>query len=90
MGSEDEMVLKVQISAAVRILVGRMETHPEEFYEEGHKWDFIYGERFQKVMTEVEKGLIYERLKQLRRDEFDRRVMGKLLPPETEDEDEDE
>lgn len=84
-----------RISAAVRILVGRMQTNPDEFYEGNHKWDFIYGDRFQKVMTEVEKGLIYETLKQLRREEFDKRVMARLLPKDKdkdkdEDEDEDE
>ena len=74
-----------ELSAGVRALVGRMESNPEEFYEDTHKWRFIYGDRFREVMTEPEKGALHEGLKQVRRKEFDQKVMRELLKDEMEE-----
>lgn len=74
-----------ELSAGVRALIGRMESNPEEFYEDTHKWRFIYGDRFRDVMTEPEKGALHEGLKQARRKEFDQKVMRELLQDEMEE-----
>ena len=68
----------------VDIVLARMDTHPEEFYGEEKKWAFIYKEYFRDVMTEIERGQLFEKLKKIRREEFNGRVLSTLVPPEPE------
>jgi hypothetical protein len=74
-----------ELSAGVRALVGRMESNPEEFFDDARKWHFMFGDRFREVMTEPEKGALHEGLKQVRRKEFDQKVMRELLKDEMEE-----
>ena len=74
-----------ELSAGVRALVGRMESNPEEFYDDAQKWRFMFGDKFREVMTEPEKGALHEGLKQVRRKEFDQKVMRELLKDEMEE-----
>lgn len=74
-----------ELSAGVRALVARMESTPEEFFDDAHKWRFMFGDRFREVMTEPEKGALHEALKQVRRKEFDQKVMRELLKDEVEE-----
>ena len=74
-----------ELSAGVRALVGRMESNPEEFFDDAQKWRFMFGDRFREVMTEPEKGALHEGLKQVRRKEFDQKVMRELLKDEVEE-----
>jgi hypothetical protein len=74
-----------ELSAGVRALVGRMESNPHEFYDDATKWRFIFGDKFREVMTEPEKGALHEGLKQVRRKEFDQKVMRELLKDEMEE-----
>lgn len=74
-----------ELSAGVRALVGRMESNPEEFFDDAHKWRFMFGDKFREVMTEPEKGALHEGLKQVRRKEFDQKVMRELLKDEMEE-----
>ena len=74
-----------ELSAGVRALVGRMESNPEEFFDDAHKWCFMFGDKFREVMTEPEKGALHEGLKQVRRKEFDQKVMRELLKDEMEE-----
>lgn len=73
-----------EITGGVDIVLARMDTHPEEFYGEEKKWAFIYKEYFRDVMTEIERGQLFEKLKKIRRQEFNERVMTTLVPPEEE------
>jgi len=57
----------------------------EEFYDDAHKWRFMFGDKFREVMTEPEKGALHEGLKQVRRKEFDQKVMRELLKDEMEE-----
>lgn len=66
----------------VAIVLKRMETHPEEFYGDSDKWKFIYKEYFRDAMTEEEKGAIFDRIKQIRKDEFTLAVMQTLTVDE--------
>ena len=68
-----------ELSPAVKILVTRMESHPEEFFDEGGKWKFMYKEYFRDVMTEYEKAMMHQAIKELRRKEFDAKVMSELM-----------
>jgi hypothetical protein len=63
------------MNSGVEIVLSRMETHPEEFYGECDKWKFIYKEYFRDAMTEAEKGMIFDRIKEIRKEEFTLRVM---------------
>jgi len=74
-----------ELSPAVKILVDRMETHPEEFFDEGGKWKFMYKEYFRDVMTEYEKAMMHQAIKQLRRKEFDAKVMSELMKDQVKD-----
>ena len=71
-----------QTIGGVDIVLARMDTHPEEFYGEEKKWAFIYKEYFRDVMTEIERGQLFEKLKKIRRQEFNERVFTTLVPPE--------
>jgi len=65
-----------ELNDGVAIILARMETYPEEFFTTStDKWKFIYQEYFRDAMTETEKGLIFDKLKQIRRTELTMRVM---------------
>lgn len=72
-------------STGVKTLINRMETNPEEFFNEADKWRFIFKEKFREVLTEQEKGAIHEALKAVRRKEFDYSVVQTLLRDEMQD-----
>jgi hypothetical protein len=80
-----------EISAGVKALVNRMKTNPEEFFDpkEYDRWSFIYKETFRDVMNEQEKAAIHTALSQVRRKEFETRVLKEILNA-GEDEDEEE
>jgi hypothetical protein len=63
------------MNSGVEIVLARMSTHPEEFYGDSDKWKFIYKEYFRDAMTEAEKGAIFDRVKEIRKEEFTLYVM---------------
>lgn len=73
-----------ELSAGVRALVGRMESNPNEFYGDADKWRFMFSANFRDVLTEPEKGALHEALKEVRRKEFDEKVMRELLKDQME------
>lgn len=68
-----------ELGTGVRTVITRMETNPEEFFEDAGRWRFIFKETFREVMTELEKGALHQALKEVRRKEFEVRVMQTLL-----------
>ena len=74
------------MNEGVKIVLARMESHPEEFYGENEKWRFLYKDYFRDAMTEQEKGAIFDRIKEIRREELSKRVMETVF----EDHDSDE
>jgi hypothetical protein len=56
-----------------------MESNPEEFFDDAHKWGFMFAPNFRDVLTEPEKGALHEALKAVRRKEFDDKVMRRLM-----------
>jgi hypothetical protein len=72
-------------STGVETVIKRMETNPEEFFNEAHKWHFIFKEKFREVLTEPEKGALHEALKAVRRKEFDYSVVQTLLRDEVQE-----
>jgi len=79
-----------EISDGVKILLGRMASHPEDFYGDALQWRFMFAEKFRDVLTEPEKGMIHEALKDLRRGEFDGLVVKAILRDEEEKREEEE
>lgn len=70
---------------AVDVLLERMKTHPEEFFESGEKrgrWSFMYKDYFKDSLNESEKGRIHEALRRVRRLEFDALVVKELMKEE--------
>ena len=80
---------QIDISNGVNIVLARMDTHPEEFWGDSEKWRFIYKEYFRDAMTEVQKGQIFEKIKQIRMEEFNHMVFATLTEEEEKEEDED-
>ena len=74
-----------ELSTGVRTLLARMESNPDEFYGDADKWRFIFAPNFREVMTEPEKGALHEALAEVRRKEFDERVMRRLLQEDMEE-----
>ena len=72
------------MNSGVEIVLARMGTHPEEFYGDSDKWKFIYKEYFRDAMTEQEKGVIFDRLKEIREEEFTLAVMRTITADDKE------
>lgn len=68
-----------ELSDGVKILLERMKTNPEDFFGDSLHWRFIFAEKFRDVLTEPEKGMIHESLKNLRRVEFGGLVVAAIL-----------
>jgi hypothetical protein len=79
----------MSISSGVQAIVNRMSSHPEEFFGDAGRWNFIFKENFKDIMTEPEKAAMYDALKQVRRQQFETLVMTTLLIQD-QDEDTDE
>jgi hypothetical protein len=71
--------MEQELSTGIKILVERMKSNPEEFFDGGGKWAFIYKEYYRDVLTEYEKAVIHIALKDLRRKELDTKVMSELM-----------
>ena len=77
--------MEQELSAGIKILVERMKTNPEEFFDGGGKWGFIYKEYYRDVLTEYEKAVMHVALKDLRRKELDAKVMSELMKEQVKD-----
>ena len=66
-------------SSGIAAVLARMDTNPAEFFGDAGKWRFIFKENFREILTEPEKGALHEKLKEVRRQEFDHMVMRTLL-----------
>lgn len=77
------------MNSGIEIILARMETHPDEFMFGNEKWKFIYSDYYRDSLTESDKGALHDKLKQLRQEEFNHKVMATLARPE-EDENIDE
>jgi len=67
------------MSNGVDLVLARMDSHPEEFYTTAtDKWKFIYSDYFRDAMTETEKGMIFDKIKEIRKAEFNGKVMSTL------------
>lgn len=79
-----------EVNDGVQIILGRMDSHPEEFFDAANtnnKWRWIFSENLREVMTEPEKAAIYEGMKKVRRLEITAKAVATVMPEEEEEED---
>jgi hypothetical protein len=77
-----------EVNEGVGIILARMETHPEEFFEthrENSKWRWIFSENLRDVMTEPEKAALHSGMTKVRRLEITHKAIATILPQEEKD-----
>jgi hypothetical protein len=67
------------LNSGVQIILNRMKTNPEEFFEDGGRWRWIFKDTLREVMTEIEKAAIFEALKEVRRLEITAKAASTIL-----------
>jgi BioD-like phosphotransacetylase family protein len=73
------------LNNGVQIILNRMKTNPEEFFDDGGRWRWIFKDTLREVMTEIEKAAIFEGLKEVRRLEITSRAAATVLRGEEEE-----
>ena len=82
-----------EVNEGVSIILARMESHPEEFFEahkESNKWRWIFSENLREVMSEPEKAAIYESMKNVRRLEITAKAIATVMPKDEEETEKEE
>ncbi len=69
----------IEVSDAIKIVLGRMETNPSEFFNEAYRWRFIFKELFLDALTDPEKIALNEGMVRVRRAEFSSMVLRAVL-----------
>ena len=72
------------MNGGVAILLERMKTHPEEFFNHGSRWNNLIMD-FERSLDPAEYKLLEEGIAKCRQEEFTQKVMGKLIGEERED-----
>ena len=62
----------------VKILLARMESHPEEFLRDSDRWEHLFN-HYKKYMAEEDKQAFWDKLCEVRTQEFTERVIKQLL-----------
>ena len=78
------------LNSGVQIILNRMKSHPEEFFGEGGRWNWIFKDTLREVLTEIEKAAIFEGLKAVRRAEITAKAAATVLRADEQDEKESE
>lgn len=66
----------------LEIVIARMQSNPEEFYDGVTKWAWVGHREMQKALTGEEQEKLNNAITEVRRHEFTHRAMQTLLPPE--------
>jgi hypothetical protein len=77
------------LNHGVQIILNRMKTNPEEFFDEGGRWRWIFKDTLREVLTEIEKAALFEGLKEVRRMEISAKAASTVLRA-ADDEDKDQ
>lgn len=77
---------EVDLNEGVQIILARMKTNPEEFFDEGGRWRWIFKETLREVLTEIEKAALFEGLKHVRRMEITAKAASTVLRADEQDE----
>ena len=76
----------VDLNEGVQIILNRMKTNPEEFFDGGGRWQWIFKETLREVLTEIEKAALFEGLKQVRRMEITAKAAATVLRADEQEE----
>lgn len=77
---------QTDLNDGVQIILNRMKTNPEEFFDNGGRWAWIFKDTLREVMTEIEKAALYEGLKHVRRMEITAKAAATVLRADERDE----
>ncbi len=69
----------------IKILLARMESHPEEFLRNSRMWEGIFND-YKKYLTEDDKKVFWDKLCEIRTQQFTEEVMRKLLDDKKQEE----
>ena len=67
------------LNHGVQIILNRMKTNPEEFFDGGGRWQWIFKDTLREVLTEIEKAALFEGLKEVRRMEISAKAASTVL-----------
>ena len=67
------------LNHGVQIILNRMKTNPEEFFDDGGRWRWVFKDTLREVLTEIEKAAIFEALKEVRRQEITAKAASTIL-----------
>jgi hypothetical protein len=67
------------LNHGVQIILNRMKTNPEEFFDDGGRWRWIFKDTLREVLTEIEKAALFEGLKEVRRMEISAKAASTVL-----------
>ena len=70
---------ETEMNDGVQIILGRMKTNPEEFFDNGGRWQWIFKDTLREVLTEIEKAALFEGLKAVRRAEITAKAAATVL-----------
>ena len=68
-----------EVNEGVQIILNRMESNPEEFFGDSHRWAWMFKENMREVMTEQEKAAIHEGMMKVRRLEITAKAAATVL-----------
>ena len=66
------------MNKGIEILLARMESHPEEFARDNDRWEHLFN-HYKKYMTGEDKEAFWDKLCEIRSQEFTERVIKQLL-----------
>lgn len=69
----------VDLNNGVQIILARMKSNPEEFFDGGGRWQWIFKDTLREVLTEIEKAALFEGLKNVRRMEITAKAAATVL-----------
>jgi hypothetical protein len=72
------------MNKGVEILLARMESHPEEFLRDKDRWEHLFN-HYKKYMAEEDKEAFWDKLCEVRTQEFTEKVMKTLFDDKKEE-----
>lgn len=66
------------MNKGVEILLARMESHPEEFARDNDRWEHLFN-HYKKYVSDQDKQVFWDKLCEIRSQEFTERVIKALL-----------
>jgi hypothetical protein len=72
------------MNKGIEILLARMESHPEEFARDNDRWEHLFN-HYKKYVSDQDKQVFWDKLCEIRSQEFTERVIKQLLADKEEE-----